>query len=109
MSFVEVARLRDIPADGMTAVEAGGKEIVLIGHDGGVYALDRRCPHMGGDLAAGILKDGRLTCPRHGSTFDVTTGRCLQGPHIVFLKLKGTDSRSYPVRIDEERVLIDVG
>ncbi len=109
MSYVEVARLRDIPTEGMTAVEEGGREFVLIGHDGEVYALDRRCPHMGGDLAAGRLNEGVLTCPRHGSRFDVATGRCLEGPHIVFLKLKGSDTRSYAVKVEGERVLVDAG
>lgn len=49
-------------------VEAGGKR----------FAIDRFCPHQGGDLLHGWIEDGRyLTCPRHGWKFDLEKdGEC---------------------------------
>jgi nitrite reductase/ring-hydroxylating ferredoxin subunit len=44
------------------------------------YACADRCPHAGGTLSEGELERGVVTCPRHGSQFDVTTGERLRGP-----------------------------
>jgi UDP-MurNAc hydroxylase len=44
----------------------------------GDYLVERRCPHMGGDLARFGDVDGEvLTCTLHGWRFDLETGRCL--------------------------------
>lgn len=108
MSYVDVTDAAAVPEHGLTATTAAGLELVLVGHAGSVYALARRCPHMGGDLAAGALADGVLTCPRHGSRFDVTSGRCIDGPHVLFLKLPRKDVAAYPVRIEQGRIQVDV-
>jgi UDP-MurNAc hydroxylase len=39
------------------------------------YAVDRYCPHQGGDLQQAWVEEGRfLTCPRHGWQFDLEKG-----------------------------------
>jgi UDP-MurNAc hydroxylase len=44
----------------------------------GDYVVQRRCPHLGGDLARFGDRNGRvLTCTLHGWQFDLETGRCL--------------------------------
>ncbi len=44
----------------------------------GDYLVQRRCPHLGGDLARfGEVEGGVLTCTLHGWRFDLATGRCL--------------------------------
>jgi UDP-MurNAc hydroxylase len=44
----------------------------------GDYMVQRRCPHLGGDLARfGEVEGGVLTCTLHGWRFDLATGRCL--------------------------------
>lgn len=48
--------------------------------DGAVYAAADRCPHAGAVLSEGELEHRTLTCPRHGSQFDVCTGERLRGP-----------------------------
>ena len=43
----------------------------------GEYLVQRRCPHLGGDLARfGDLEAGVLTCTLHGWRFDLASGRC---------------------------------
>jgi nitrite reductase/ring-hydroxylating ferredoxin subunit len=37
-------------------------------------AIDRRCPHMGGDLACGWIDEGKVVCPLHSLPFDPHTG-----------------------------------
>ncbi len=44
----------------------------------GEYLVQRRCPHLGGDLARFGERDGQvLTCTLHGWRFDLATGKCL--------------------------------
>ena len=43
-------------------------------------AISDRCPHAGSPLASGALEGQIVTCPRHGSQFDVQTGERLRGP-----------------------------
>lgn len=53
------------------------------------HACADRCPHAGGTLSEGELERSVVTCPRHGSQFDVTTGQRVRGP-------ADTDIATYP-------------
>ena len=53
------------------------------------FACADRCPHAGGTLSEGEVERGVVTCPRHGSQFDVTTGQRVRGP-------ADTDIATYP-------------
>ena len=53
------------------------------------HACADRCPHAGGTLSEGELEHGVITCPRHGSQFDVSTGQRVRGP-------ADTDIATYP-------------
>jgi UDP-MurNAc hydroxylase len=44
----------------------------------GGWVVQRRCPHLRGDLSRFAVSDGTtLTCTMHGWQFDLATGRCL--------------------------------
>ena len=47
---------------------------------GGLYAVEDRCPHAGARLSSGELEGAVVTCPGHGSQFDVRTGERVRGP-----------------------------
>ncbi len=55
--------------------------VFVVDGDGGVneelVVLDDACPHRGGRLSEGVLRDGSVVCPSHFYTFDLRTGRCL--------------------------------
>jgi 3-phenylpropionate/trans-cinnamate dioxygenase ferredoxin subunit len=62
----------------MRLVEADGRKIgVFRCASGGLYAIEDRCSHDDGPLAEGEFDRDACTveCPRHGSLFDITTGR----------------------------------
>lgn len=50
-----------------------------------LFACADRCPHAGATLSEGEVEGGVVTCPRHGSQFDVRTGERLRGPSDVGL------------------------
>jgi 3-phenylpropionate/trans-cinnamate dioxygenase ferredoxin subunit len=75
---VTVCRIDELPAGEMRLVEADGRKIgVFHAEDGELYAIEDRCSHDDGPLAEGEFDAGACTveCPRHGSLFDLRTGR----------------------------------
>lgn len=54
--------------------------VALYHVDGGLFAMDDTCPHAGASLCEGPIEGPIVTCPRHGSQFDVRTGERVRGP-----------------------------
>lgn len=48
--------------------------------DGQLHAIADRCPHAGAALSGGEVEGTVVTCPGHGSRFDIRTGERLRGP-----------------------------
>ena len=68
-------------ADGrMRCVEAGGTRVMVARAGGALCALSDHCAHRGGPLHEGALDGHKVTCPWHGSAFDVRDGALLRGP-----------------------------
>lgn len=58
--------------------------------DGDLFAVSRRCRHLGADLAKGSIdSNGCLVCPWHGARYDVKTGEMVRGPQGIFAKIPG--------------------
>jgi nitrite reductase/ring-hydroxylating ferredoxin subunit len=57
-------------------VQHDGRAFVVFVHEDAVTVTDARCPHRGGPLAAGWLRDRAVVCPWHWYTFDLRTGHC---------------------------------
>jgi 3-phenylpropionate/trans-cinnamate dioxygenase ferredoxin subunit len=76
--FVEVAKTEELKSGTMKKVNAEGREILLLRVGGKYYATDNRCPHMNGDLSQGTLEGTIVTCPRHGSQFDISNGQVVR-------------------------------
>jgi nitrite reductase/ring-hydroxylating ferredoxin subunit len=61
--------------------------------NGELFAVTRRCRHLGADLANGSIdRAGCLVCPWHGARYDVATGRMMRGPQGIFAKIPGIDA-----------------
>jgi nitrite reductase/ring-hydroxylating ferredoxin subunit len=52
--------------------------IVVLVHDGQVYAMEDACNHSGASLLRGWIEDGCLVCPAHAYAFDLKTGELLR-------------------------------
>lgn len=108
MGFVKVTETTELTVGKTKKVVVNEEAILLSNIDGSFYAISDKCPHMGGSLSKGILEDGIITCPRHGSKFDVKTGKAVGGPKILFLKFKVKDDRSYPVKLEGNNIYIEL-
>ena len=92
--------LRDLQREGCLTGKAGATPICVFWSDGAPFALDDRCPHMGFPLHRGSVESGLVTCHWHNARFDLRSGGTLDP--------WADDVRSYPVEIDEGRVLVVV-
>ena len=75
---IDVCRLDDLAEGEMRLVEADGRKIGVFHCAGGeLVAIEDRCSHDDGPLAEGEFDPATCTveCPRHGSLFDVRSGR----------------------------------
>jgi nitrite reductase/ring-hydroxylating ferredoxin subunit len=62
------------------AIKLFGTDIVAWRNkNGGLSAIDARCPHMGASLAVGRIVDDTVECPYHGFRYD-STGKCIKTP-----------------------------
>jgi nitrite reductase/ring-hydroxylating ferredoxin subunit len=82
-NFVEVAKVSEIPDGKMKHVEVDGKEALIANVGGKFYAISDRCGHMNAQLSIGNLTGNTVTCPFHGSKFDVITGKKLTEPILT--------------------------
>ena len=103
-------------ADGaMTSISSKEGEILLarVGND--YYAADNRCPHMKGKLAQGTLEGTVVTCPLHGSQFDLKDGkvvRWLRGTGVLARVGRALKSpkklTTYRVQAEDDQLLIEI-
>jgi nitrite reductase/ring-hydroxylating ferredoxin subunit/uncharacterized membrane protein len=70
----------------LTRARAGDTPVCLLRRDGAIHAVEEWCTHLGGPLADGQLDGTVVTCPWHGSRFDLATGEPLNGPATVSLR-----------------------
>jgi len=81
--MVEAIRIEKatLPREGEAVrVDAHGTPVALFRIGGALYAVDARCTHVGGPLDRGSVSGTQVTCPLHGSVFDVRTGAVIRGP-----------------------------
>lgn len=109
MGYVEVADTSELPEGKMKIVEVGGTAVLLVNVGGSYYAIANKCTHMEGSLGDGTLEGSVVTCPRHGSKFDVTTGKAVGKARIAFVKVMPRDEKSYPVKVDGSSIAVDAG
>ena len=106
LSFTKVCKASDVPVGKMKLVQIGDVKILVANVGGVFYAMANPCTHDGGDLSAGTLEGGVVTCPRHGSKFDVRTGKSVSGSKFMGVRSKVVDSKVFEVRVEGDDVLV---
>ncbi len=106
MQYIKVAQTDEVKPGEKKKISLNNKVLLLTNVQGTYYAIDNKCPHMGGSLYEGKLDGGTITCPKHGSVFDVRTGKVVKNGKIVFINLKVNDTKAYPVKIEGTDILI---
>ena len=112
--FKELSKIDELKDGTMKAVTAAGRQILLARVGDNYYAIDNLCPHMKGNLSQGQLEGTVVTCPLHGSQFDISNGqvvRWLRGGLMSkvgkALKLS-KDLTVYNVKVDGSSILVEI-
>lgn len=98
---VLVARLGELRPGHMAYVDIGGLPIALANVAGVIYAFSDVCRHEGGSLSAGVLIGETVTCPWHGWTYSVRTGKALVPPVGICIP-------TYPITIQGDDVYVTI-
>jgi len=88
--------------DVMRFDHAGRTFAIYHSPDGEFFCTDGLCTHENVHLAGGLVMDYVIECPKHNGQFDYRTGEAKRAPVCVNL-------RTYPVRVDGGRVMVDLG
>jgi nitrite reductase/ring-hydroxylating ferredoxin subunit len=93
----------DLAPGSMREIDLDGHPILIIHHMDQVYATSARCTQ--GVLSQGRLQGNRLSCPRHGSVFDIKSGIVLQGP---FGAMKTHELPVFHTRVENGQIEVDL-
>jgi 3-phenylpropionate/trans-cinnamate dioxygenase ferredoxin subunit len=101
--IIEVCTVEELEPGDVRLVEWEDLEIGVFNCAGTVYAIEDRCSHDNGPLVEGELNQEECTieCPRHGSLFDLKTGRPKSLPAYVPVD-------TFPVIIEEATIKLEV-
>ena len=84
-TFVDICAIDDLPPGAKRVVTWEDLEIGVVNCGGDILAIEDRCSHDDGDLMEGDVDEESCSveCPRHGSVFDLRTGKPLNLPAYV--------------------------
>jgi nitrite reductase/ring-hydroxylating ferredoxin subunit len=99
--FRTVANAAEIDENELAAFQVGGERIAVANVGGAFHAFDNTCTHLQCSLAEGELEGTVVTCPCHGSQFDVTTGEVLRGP-------AQEPVQSYAARVESQALQVEI-
>jgi 3-phenylpropionate/trans-cinnamate dioxygenase ferredoxin component len=101
--IIDVCPLSELAPGEKRLVAWEDLEIGVFNCNGTVYAIEDRCSHDDGPLVEGEFDAATCTveCPRHGSRFDVTTGKPKTLPAYVPVD-------TFPVIIEDDKIKLEV-
>jgi len=100
-NWIDALAASALPADDVIGIELAGRDIALYSVEGEVYATDNICTHGHARLCDGFLDGHEIECPLHQGKFDVRDGKPTCEPVTVAI-------RSYPVKIEGQRVFVQI-
>ena len=100
---VDICAVSELAPGERRDLQVDDLDISVFNCDGTVLAIEDRCSHDDGPLGEGDLDPVGCTveCPRHGSKFDLRTGRPLTLPAYEAVE-------TFPVHIENDRILLEV-
>ena len=100
---IDICPVGELPPGGMRLVEWEDLEIGVFNCAGEIFAIEDRCSHDDGPLVEGELDESDCTveCPRHGSRFDLRTGKPLTLPAYRPVE-------TFPVTVEGDMIKVEV-
>ena len=101
--IIDICSLSELPPGTHRVVEHDDLEIGVFNVGGELFAIEDRCSHDDGILLEGEVDPERcaVECPRHGSWFDLRTGRPLNLPAYAPVD-------TFPVLVEDDVIKLEV-
>lgn len=77
MKKIKIGTVNEFLPGKLRVVRADGVMVVVNHTKSGFCAVENRCPHLGLPLGSGKVEGNVITCPFHGSKFNMSTGENL--------------------------------
>jgi 3-phenylpropionate/trans-cinnamate dioxygenase ferredoxin subunit len=102
MPWIDACSSKDIEAEGAIRFDHGGRTFAIYRNNRDQYfCTDGLCTHEQVHLADGLVVENTIECPKHSSIFNFATGEVETPPACE-------DLRTYPVRVENGRVTIEI-
>jgi 3-phenylpropionate/trans-cinnamate dioxygenase ferredoxin subunit len=104
MGLVRICGVDDVPAGEVRRFSLDGREVAVVNlGDEGFRAVDAVCSHAHYYLDEGEVdvEERTIECPKHGSTFDLETGKPTSLPALVPVE-------AFAVKVENDNVMIEV-
>ena len=104
MGLVRLCAVGDVPAGEARRFPLGERQVAVVNlGDEGFRAVDAVCSHAHYYLDEGEVdvEERTIECPKHGSTFDLETGKPMSLPALVPVE-------AFAVKVDDDDVMIEV-
>jgi 3-phenylpropionate/trans-cinnamate dioxygenase ferredoxin component len=103
VASIDVCPVDELPPGSVKIVRAGQLALGVYHVNGEYYAIEDRCSHDDGPLCEGDWDEDRccVVCPRHGSQFELATGRPISLPATERVEI-------YPVRVVEGTIVLEL-
>jgi len=100
---LDICAVSELPPGASRVITWEDLEIGVFNCKGELLAIEDRCSHDDGNLADGELDEDRCTveCPRHGSLFDLRTGKPITLPAYVPIE-------TFDVRVEDNMIKLEV-
>lgn len=116
MSWTKVLSEDALKPESREVVKVGDNSILLLNHEGKLYAVSNVCPHLKLSLKKGkITADGAIVCPWHRSEFDLCSGEVKNWtpwPPVVgkamAMMSKPQALSIFPVRVEDGSIWINL-
>ena len=102
-TLIEVCDRSQLGPGEMRIIDYEDRSIGVFNCEGSLYAIEDRCSHDDGPLAHGDFDSGACTveCPRHGSLFDLASGRPKTLPAFQPVQ-------TFPVSVQDDKIFLEV-
>ena len=102
-NWIKACDIDDVDEEDLIRFDHGTRTFAIYrSPDNAFYASDGHCTHERVHLENGLVMDHVIECPKHNGRFDYRTGEALGAPACINLK-------TYPVKVEDGSVFIDIG
>lgn len=119
---VSIGKAENFPAGQLVKVTAENTSLVVARLGDKLCAVQNRCPHINLPIAGGKLEGNTITCPWHGSQFDMCSGENLDwvrgiaaiklpnwSRKVIALGKKPQGIKTYPVVEENGELFVEIG